>query len=253
MPTLRPQTRADRSAFTLVELLVVIGILIILMGLLLPVISHVRIAVYKTDTQNEIDQIASACNQYYATFNAYPGPFSNDQLETNSNRLPLFFLETYNNTNNTFSAPTPALVTGSENLVLGLMGGLRAGDQANRWALSPTEVGLGPLSLNPASPSRTPAFFPNGSTYLLWCQKTGLAAGNPVVQSTSYQPAYYNFLITSRFTDQAQNKANDTCIPEFVDRFPVPGPMPILYLRTHRCQRRCLILWSKQLRPDRTQ
>jgi len=237
------------SGFTLTELLVVIGIIAILVGILLPIIGRVRRAAYIADTQNEISQIANACNQYYSTFNAYPGPLSNDQIEgscVNVGGTPTPYLHLYYNT--TTNPPTYRVlpgkyyITGSENLVLGLMGGLRAetttgpflaingqipynsANQEYAVAFAPTEVGLGPLSLNPLSPARTPSFFPSGSNYLMWTETN---ANGALGQTTQYNPAGN----LSQFADQAGTLAGDSPIPEFVDRFPTPGPMPILYLR----------------------
>jgi type II secretory pathway pseudopilin PulG len=248
MPTPRPATRGKQNAFTLVELLVVIGIIIILMGILLPVISKMRRAAYTADTANEISQLSTACGQYYATFNAYPGPFSNDYIEGTTSTVlgtptipAKHKLELYDPT---LTANWPALpggtfaFTGSENLVLGLMGGLRLEptiqDRFNpgilQPALAPTEVGLGPLNLNPASPGRTPSFFANGTTYLMWCEST---TGGQPFQTTTYQPQNTTgtALNPTPFNDQANTQSLDSPIPEFVDRFPTPGPMPILYLR----------------------
>jgi type II secretory pathway pseudopilin PulG len=233
MPTPIPPSHR-RPGFTLVELLVVIGIIIILMGILLPVISHMRRAAYIADTQNEISQLSNACNQYYTTFNAYPGPLSNDQIEgigKNPALLAKSSLEFYSSSMSSNWPPYNGTFTftGTENLVLGLMGGIHLDSQTFGLAFAPTEVGLGPLNLNPATPGRTPSFFPNGSTYLMWCEQSGT---NPPIQSTSYQAAAGgSALLCVPFTDQAGTQSQDSPIPEFVDRFPTPGPMPILYLR----------------------
>lgn len=251
MPTTR-NPRAHPPAFTIVELLVVIGIILILMSILLPVVSKIRYASYDADTENEISQISNACNQYYSTFNAYPGPLSNDYTEgqngsggiASPRSLAPHPLYLYNGATN---PPTYTLmnlgeatgngypITGAENLVLGLMGGLRlnTGTPDNSvtpllnyaLAFAPTEVGLGPLNLNPTSPGRTASFLPNGSTYLMWCeQPTG---GGQTFQTTSYQASG----TPVPFTDPAGTQADGSPIPVFVDRFPSPGPLPILYLR----------------------
>jgi type II secretory pathway pseudopilin PulG len=240
------------NGFTLVELLVVIGIIIILMGILLPVVSRMRRAAYAADTANEISQLSNACNQYYATFHAYPGPLSNDYIDgvnaTTAVTLPTLVvhpLESYNPAGAPQFTPfTPANynITGSENLVLGLMGGLRLDTAPGKTdpsvsptipylnALAPTEVGLGPLNLNPAFPGRTPSFFSNGTTYLMWCEAP---TGGQPSQTTTYLPTNSagTKLLPIPFNDQANTQSLDSPIPEFVDRFPSPGPLPILYLR----------------------
>jgi prepilin-type N-terminal cleavage/methylation domain-containing protein len=237
------------SGFTLVELIVVIGIIAVLIGILLPVVGRVRRAAYMADTENEISQISNACNQYYSAYQAYPGPISNDQIEgtcaVNRVRPEPFLTYYYDTTKNppAYTSYSPAyFVTGTENLVLGLMGGLRLntavetvinGVQYNYGlTFAPTEVGLGPLNLNPENPSRTPSFFPAGSTYLMWCESTQKTGAG--FQTTTYQAANSNgtALFPVPFTDQTgMVQSKDSPIPEFVDRFPAPGPMPILYLR----------------------
>src|SRR5512133_3397557 len=65
--------------FTLVELLVVIGIIVILIGLLIPAVGYVRTAARVSSTQSLLVQLQGACEQYYQDFRAYPGPLYNDQ------------------------------------------------------------------------------------------------------------------------------------------------------------------------------
>jgi type II secretory pathway pseudopilin PulG len=234
-------------AFTLTELLVVIGIIAILIGILLPVAGKIRRAAYTADTQNEISQIANACNQYYSTFHAYPGPLSNDYIEGVNAPTPGTIanptahpLEQYVPNGSAKSLGSYA-ISGTQNLVLGLMGGLRLDTSKTDSSTSPTtsyvleiaptEVGLGPLNLSASFPGRTPSFFSAGSNYLMWCEQP--SGGGPIFQTTSYQAADAkgNAYTLQPFTDQAQVSAGDSPIPVFVDRFPSPGPMPILYLR----------------------
>jgi prepilin-type N-terminal cleavage/methylation domain-containing protein len=63
---------ARRSAFTLVELLVVITIIGILIGLLLPAVQSAREAARATECKNHLKQIALATLNYHTTFNRFP-------------------------------------------------------------------------------------------------------------------------------------------------------------------------------------
>ncbi|MCS7034771.1 MAG: hypothetical protein NZ561_12380 [Phycisphaerae bacterium] len=215
-----------RAAFTLVELLVVVGIIILLIGLLVPVVGRVRLAAQEADTRGLIASLDGAIQNYFNTFRGYPGPIPN-HLIANSNATPSDFGF------NEFSAATPPGVTdfevgnvnnnnerlwrkltGAENLVLGLCGGLRIDPQGtandpsdDELIYDPSTVGQGPLSLNRANPRRTPAFIDNSNL--------------------SFRIA--NGRKTGHFADDGGD-ADDTVIPEFLDRFS-GGPMPILYLR----------------------
>src|ERR1700683_5639816 len=138
MMSIPPPRRGVRHAFTLLELLVVIGIIVLLLGMLFPVIKKIQYASYSANTQQEISELQNAINQYYATFHAYPGPFSNDQIENNTGG---FAFETYlypagggtptygpyagSPTNSGLNGAIGTYnITGTQNLVLGLLGGL---------------------------------------------------------------------------------------------------------------------------------
>jgi len=256
-----PPRRGVRHAFTLLELLVVIGIIVILLGMLFPVIKKIQYASFSANTQQEISQLQNAINQYYATFRAYPGPFSNDVIEDQAvypapigtGTTPGINLESYLVIGGVGTYSTPILnntgatsainITGTQNLVLGLLGGLRidpgvtaGGTNQGDPAFAPAEVGLGPLTLTNGAnstvyiPQRNPPFLnisSGGSTSLLmWC---GTGTGGAAWRGSQPQTQYLANL--TPFTDLAGNKALDTPIPVFVDRFPDPGPLPILYLR----------------------
>ncbi len=71
-PLRRRLYRVNASAFTLIELLVVISIIIILMGLLFPAFKGVQDQAKKTQAKNDISQIVTAVNAYYADYGLYP-------------------------------------------------------------------------------------------------------------------------------------------------------------------------------------
>ncbi len=64
------------AGFTLIEIMVVIGIIIVLMGLLLPVLSRVRATARRSATTAQLSGIATACEAYYQNFRSYPSAIS---------------------------------------------------------------------------------------------------------------------------------------------------------------------------------
>jgi prepilin-type N-terminal cleavage/methylation domain-containing protein len=143
-----------KRGFSLVELLVVIGIIALLMGILIPVISKLKQSGYKADTANEIGVIRAGIDTYYLTFRAYPGPL---------NDADMFGL-----TNNTLPSGLQA-VTEAENLALGLVGGL-VNIPGTGIVFDPTQVGTGPRSLNPTNPKKYDPFVNDAAK---WLSKNG--------------------------------------------------------------------------------
>jgi prepilin-type N-terminal cleavage/methylation domain-containing protein len=183
---MNPRQHNRQGGFTLVELLVVIGIIVILIAILLPVVSKVRTEAYSANTLNTIQQLSSACERYYQDFGAYPGPISNDDLEGL----------------NGVALPSGLQITSSENLVLGLMGGLYYNTSTSAVNFSAQYVGGGPLNLNPQNPGGTAAYMAN------------------------------KYLSTGLYQYQGLIGCSDTIVPEFLDAF--PDAMPILYMRARK-------------------
>jgi type II secretory pathway pseudopilin PulG len=71
-----PESISPRSAFTLLEILAVVGILIILVGMLLPAIARARRHTRKVMAQTEVKQIESAWLNYLSEYHRWPSNFS---------------------------------------------------------------------------------------------------------------------------------------------------------------------------------
>ena len=67
-----------RSGFTLVELLVVIGIIAVLVAILLPALAKARIAAKNTVCASRIEQVLVACSAYLVDIGKYPANYVND-------------------------------------------------------------------------------------------------------------------------------------------------------------------------------
>jgi type II secretory pathway pseudopilin PulG len=197
-------------AFTLIELIVVIGILVILIGLLIPVVSRVRQSGYQADTNAFLMQLSSACQRYYDDFKAYPGPIANTNIGPVTPSADFIAISPQAAAGFDASDPfvSPSAVTGSENLVLGLCGGLTYVSTGTPGIYYDASlVGTGPRSLNPANAKKYTAY----------------------AEAVNVTPSFLNGTSKhGRYSDDG-GAANDTLIPEFVDRY--PAAMPILYLR----------------------
>ncbi len=247
MPAPMPTRRRFRPGFTLVELLVVIGIIVILIGLLLPAVKHVRLASYGASTSAQIAAISTAIQEYYNDFNAYPGPLPESQIDdaclgitsngpsvysANGTPVPLLLVSPTPNLAGSFSAYE---ISGAQNLFLGLFGGLTVSrtnnngqtdissfqyDPSQIFTITGTPPGTLTTTVNPKGPASLSINVVKQYSPYMTVTSSDLSqpypAGNP----------------TASFGDAAGHMPSDTIIPVFVDRY--PDALPILYMRANR-------------------
>jgi type II secretory pathway pseudopilin PulG len=204
---MKPITRKSRQeAFTLIELLTVIGIIVLLVAILLPVVSAVRLKAYVVNTQQQMSVIQAACQSYFHDFNAYPGPVANSSLSGAMPAIP----------NPKPISGLPGTITSSENLVLGLLG-----------LLTPPTTPTGPIVYTPPGTA-------NGGTTISPHDVLSLNFINP--KSYHYIDYIPNQLSpgSSIAMDYALGSTvppTDSKAPEFIDQ--IPNPMPILWVRAN--------------------
>jgi prepilin-type N-terminal cleavage/methylation domain-containing protein len=200
--------------FTLIELLIVMGIIVVLMAILLPVISHIRMRAYEASTQSQLSRLMQACQNYYHDFNAYPGPIHNSQLSGGGPKgLGI--------ANGAYPAPGATIsnisgtITSSENLALGLLGMLTP----------PTTPGSTINFVSPAS-NPGPGTAPHDVLSLNPLHPQGYHYFDYTADELSSQTGFSKDL---DYASAASTPPTDSNVPEFVDRF--PDHMPILYIR----------------------
>jgi type II secretory pathway pseudopilin PulG len=178
-------------------MLVVIGIIVVLMAILVPVVSRMRIAVQTANTNAMLQRISAGINNYFNDFNAYPGLIANAK---------------FNPTTPTFPHRLVPNQTQSEDLVLALLGGGRAnGSAATGYDIGfdPQAVGQGPVTINSRNVGKKNPYFAKRDEELT------PAPGGKLGGDPNNKPEFVYVL--------------DSEVPEFMDVY--PEPRPILYMR----------------------
>ena len=224
-PARKPQSPAG---FTLLEVLIVIGIIVLLVSILLPVVSTVQLKARVTQTQAQMAKLQQAIMNYYHDWNAYPGPLANNQLVGNTPPAGQQVVTVG-------LAGIP--VNSSENLALGLLGYIDPNYTAGQVP-PPTRLAMGPPSQIPPGPPRPPTHdVLNLSTPKTYHYIDFVASE----VSVGY---WLGGLNQARVTDTSttgviagepgSHTISDTLVPEFVDQITTGiGPMPIIYVRAN--------------------
>lgn len=199
--------------FTLLEVLVTLGIILVLIGVAVPVVSKVRRQAQAANTRQTLARIEAGLQQYYEEFRAYPGAFFSQQHRPFTTGAPRIDYPT----NSGAALDLGTAVTSTEAMYLALAGGLQvvpggafvANESMYRNA-------NGPLSLNVANIKKYPAYIsitPDETTYKVL---------NPAAAAAT----------AGQWNGGSGAFTGDTIVPEIVDKF--ASPKPILYMRATR-------------------
>ena len=202
-------SRAQRRAFSMVELMTVLAIITILITILIPTVKKVRDSSRVAGAKNQIMQINAAVERFYQEQGRYPGPLADTYIATATRGASLPTVDPVQMGGS--AMPDADKITQSENLVLGLFGGLKwvTGGGGPQLTYDPAMVGKGMIGMNPNQPKKS-------APYLDDLKMLSKFPGN----TPGHTPGPYS---------DGAGTADDSQIPEILDNFPYP--MPILYLR----------------------
>jgi type II secretory pathway pseudopilin PulG len=193
----------------LIELLVVIGIIAVLLAILVPIVSQVRLSAQTAATQAQLQKINTAITNYFNDFHGYPGLMHNLVLNPASTGDP---------------PRVEVNMTQSEDLVLALLGGISFNpnkplNDKDAFTYVPDRLGKGPVTCRPNLP-------PIAKNPYMTLKDSDLTPRNAAGDYMAADMESQLFMKTSAPPQQ------DSKAPEFVDQYSTPRP--IIYIRANQ-------------------
>ena len=196
-------------AFTITELLVVVGIIVLLIGILLPALGKVRQKARVTQTSSTLEEFAKACDAFNQQFGYYPGI------------VPEYILE------------NDPKITPAENAILHLSGGAVREDELPVWIGGVRYDTLADIEFRPGFAGQIIEFnSPDGATFRVKIDAGSVGEG-PFIQGKRYAPFYApkgSDLTSGRGIVRTGTSDELNAIPSVVDAWGTP----ILYARRVR-------------------
>lgn len=213
-----------QAGFTLVEMLVVVGIIAVLVAIILPTVNAVKRAAQTASTRAMMQRIVAGCEAYSADHRAYPGPFANAQLYPFvAAATPMTLTDNSGNNYNmtgTGTVPNRNRVTSTENLFLGLAGALWFDSSTGQFQYRPSPMPpAGVAGLNGTVSRKV------YSPYITFnINETSAGTLNDIEGGPGATP-------DGSWCGTVPPLVHDTNVPEFLDKY--SSPMPILYMRAN--------------------
>ena len=167
--TINRRLGIENRGFSITELLVVIGIIVLLIGILLPALGRVRQKARVTETSSVMEEFAKACDAFNQQFGYYPGIVPEEYLANDPKITPM------------------------ENAVLHLAGGAVRQDELPVLIDGVAYNNLANIEFEPGNPDSTGQVIsfagPGGSIFRIAVYAPAVGDG-PFIQGRRYAPFF---------------------------------------------------------------
>lgn len=195
-----------RRGFSLTELLVVIGIIVLMVGILLVALGQVKRRADRTRTESIMQQFANACMSFHAEHGMYPGVIPDEMLSQ-------------------ASGPT---LSSTENALLHLMGGYRVLNPSN-WNNTQANDDYNAYLADAQTTNSALQFEFGNGTWKMVVNVRKIGEG-PVINGKPYAPYFSPGASDLVAVNGQENEPSGLKLPDLVDAW----GQPIIYLRQVR-------------------